>query len=63
MAFDREKATTGVILFGPLGAVLGKSANPKHNDGGKTTYIVDPVQEKSNPCANRTGFFNTKRKD
>ena len=63
MAFDREKAAAGVMLFGPLGAVLGESKDSKHNDGGKTSYIANPVQEKSNPCANRSGFFNTKRKN
>lgn len=63
MAFDREKAAAGVMLFGPLGTVLGESKDSKHNDGGKTSYIANPVQEKSNPCANRSGFFNTKRKN
>ena len=40
MAFDREKAAAGVMLFGPLGAVLGESKDSKHNDGGKTSYIA-----------------------
>mgnify|MGYP001142893230 FL=1 len=44
MAFDREKAAAGVMLFGPLGAVLGESKDSKHNDGGKTSYIAREIK-------------------